>query len=66
MTPKFKSETTRLRVAVLTIKQELAGGGVHIPYGEVRSRAPWNKTKRPIDYNCRVRSREIQHSTDLT
>ena len=34
MTPKFKSETTRLCVALLTIKQELAGGGVHIPYGE--------------------------------
>ena len=34
MTPKLKSETTRLCVAVLTIKQELAGGGVHIPYSE--------------------------------
>ena len=34
LTPKLKSETTRLCVAVLTIKQELAGSSAHIPYGE--------------------------------
>ena len=43
LTPKLKSETTRLCVALLTIKRELAGSGAHIPYGDggrqVRNRA---------------------------
>ena len=56
---KFKSETTRSCVALLTIKQELAGSSAHIPHGEGGVRceaAPFYTLHHPVKLMLVIRN----------